>query len=193
MNTVPNAAIYCRLSRDDNNKNDVSMSIANQKAILTNYVNEKGWKIYDTYIDDGISGTTFDRPRFKDMIKDIELGLINIVITKDLSRLGRNYIETGQYTDFYFPNNNVRYIALNDGIDTFHDDNDIAPFKNILNEMFSLRMEALVIQYSPRIYNKSVSPVLSVRPQSAVLLSRFCQSAGEAFHGQGFPDCGTGG
>lgn len=137
MNTVPNAAIYCRLSRDDNNKNDVSMSIANQKAILTNYVNEKGWKIYDTYIDDGISGTTFDRPRFKDMIRDIESGLINIVITKDLSRLGRNYIETGQYTDFYFPNNNVRYIALNDGIDTFHDDNDIAPFKNILNEMYA--------------------------------------------------------
>ena len=136
MNTVPNAAIYCRLSRDDNNKNDVSMSIANQKAILTNYVNEKGWKIYDTYIDDGISGTTFDRPRFKDMIRDIESGLINIVITKDLSRLGRNYIETGQYTDFYFPNNNVRYIALNDGIDTFHDNNDIAPFKNILNNLF---------------------------------------------------------
>lgn len=79
----------------------------------------------------------FDRPRFKDMIRDIELGLINIVITKDLSRLGRNYIETGQYTDFYFPNNNVRYIALNDGIDTFHDDNDIAPFKNILNEMYA--------------------------------------------------------
>lgn len=87
--------------------------------------------------DDGISGTTFDRPRFKDMIKDIESGLINIVITKDLSRLGRNYVETGQYTDFFFPNNNVRYIALNDGIDTSHDDNDIAPFKNILNEMYA--------------------------------------------------------
>ena len=72
------------------------------------------------------------------MIRDIELGLINIVITKDLSRLGRNYIETGQYTDFYFPNNNVRYIALNDGIDNFHDDNDIAPFKNILKNISCL-------------------------------------------------------
>lgn len=111
----------------------------------------------------------------------------------DMSRLGRDYLQVGMYTEIFFPEHDVHFIAVNDGVDSNQEDNEFTPFRNIINEMFSLRMEALVIQYSPRIYNKSVSPVLSVRPQSAVLLSRFCQSAGEAFHGQGFPDCGTGG
>ena len=185
--------IYCRLSKDDGTDNE-SASIATQKSILTDYVKKQGWHIAKTYVDDGYSGTNFQRPSFQNMIKDIESGLINCVITKDLSRLGRNYLDCGLYLEVFFPEHNVRYIAVNDGVDTLNKSAmDITPFRNILNEMFSLRMEALVIQYSPRIYNKSVSPVLSVRPQSAVLLSRFCQSAGEAFHGQGFPDCGTGG
>ena len=127
--------IYCRLSRDDNNGNSESMSIANQKQMLAAYVEERRWTLQETYIDDGYSGTTFDRPDFKRMISDIENGRINMVITKDLSRLGRNYITTGQYTDFFFPQNGVRYIAINDNVDTINDDNDIAPFKNILNEM----------------------------------------------------------
>ena len=113
------------------------MSIYNQVSLLKSYVSEKSWNVYNVYIDDGISGTTFNRPQFKKMIEDIEDGNINCVLTKDLSRLGRNYVETGQYTDFFFPNHNVRYIAINDGIDTAKEDNDIAPFKNILNEMYA--------------------------------------------------------
>ena len=132
-----NVGIYCRLSRDDNNGNSESMSIANQKQMLTAYVNERGWTIQEIYIDDGYSGTTFDRPDFQRMISDIQNGRINMVLTKDLSRLGRNYVMTGQYTDFFFPQNNVRYIAVNDNVDTLNDDNDIAPFKNILNEMYA--------------------------------------------------------
>jgi len=130
-------AIYLRLSRDDNNSNLESMSISNQRDYLVSYAEERGWKIYDIYVDDGYSGTTFERPGFKRMIADIEAGHINCVLTKDLSRLGRNYVETGQYTEFFFPKHGVRYIAINDNVDTAHDDNDIAPFKNILNEMYA--------------------------------------------------------
>lgn len=129
-----NAALYCRLSRDDNNGTSESVSIQSQKEMLTVYAEEKGYNIVDVYIDDGYSGTNFDRPNWKRMIVDIEIGKINMVITKDLSRLGRNYIITGQYTDFYFPENGVRYVAINDGYDSCLEDNDIAPFKNILKD-----------------------------------------------------------
>lgn len=131
-----NVGIYCRLSRDDNNGSE-SMSISNQRDMLLSYASERGWDIKDVYIDDGISGTTFERPDFKRMVQDIESGRINCVITKDLSRLGRNYVMTGQYTDFFFPQHNVRYIAINDNYDSLNVDNDIAPFKNILNEMYA--------------------------------------------------------
>jgi DNA invertase Pin-like site-specific DNA recombinase len=93
--------------------------------------------LYLTCSDDGISGTTFERTGFKRMLDDVEAGKINMVITKDLSRLGRDYLKTGYYTEVFFPENDVRYIALNDGIDTLNSDNDIAPFKNILNEMYA--------------------------------------------------------
>ena len=131
-----NAAIYCRLSKDDESHGD-SLSIVTQKEMLTKYVTERGWRVHNYYIDDGISGTTFERSGFKQMIEDIEDGKINLVITKDLSRLGRDYLKTGYYTECYFPENDVRYIAVNDGIDTINSDNDIAPFKNILNEMYA--------------------------------------------------------
>ena len=105
-----------------------------------------------------------------------------------------NYLDCGLYLEVFFPEHNVRYIAVNDGVDTLNKSAmDITPFRNILNEMFSLRMEADVIQYSLQTCSKSVSLVLSVRPQSAVRLSQFYQSDGEAFPGQGFPDCGTAG
>ena len=112
------------------------MSIGNQRALLTEYVEKQGWEVVDTYIDDGFSGTNFDRPGFQRMIADIEKGRINLVITKDLSRLGRNYIMCGQYTEIYFPERHVRYIALNDGVDTLNQTSsmDITPFKHILNE-----------------------------------------------------------
>ena len=128
--------IYCRLSRDDNNGNLESMSIANQKQILSDYVKEKGWNLRDIYIDDGYSGTTFDRPDFKRMIQDVERSKIDCIITKDLSRLGRNYVQTGYYTEEYFLEKKVRYIAINDSIDTMQASNDIAPFQNILNEWY---------------------------------------------------------
>ena len=129
--------IYIRLSRDDGNLE--SDSIVSQRSLLNQYVNENNYKIIEEYVDDGFTGTNFDRPAFKKMIKDIELGKINMIITKDMSRLGRDYIGTGELIEKYFPNNNIRYIAINDGIDTFIDNtnNDIAPFKAIMNDMYA--------------------------------------------------------
>ena len=187
-----NTALYMRLSRDDENYGD-SVSIETQRTILQQYAKEHGLSVYGEYVDDGWSGTNFERPSFQRMMDDVETGKVNCIITKDLSRFGREHVMMDYYLEFVFPEKQIRYIAVAENEDTEKGLSDFVPFKNLFNEMFSLRMEALVIQYSPRIYNKSVSPVLSVRPQSAVLLSRFCQSAGEAFHGQGFPDCGTGG
>lgn len=137
MQNIHRVGIYLRLSRDDGNSNAESMSIVTQKRMLTDYVKERGWDLAETYIDDGYSGTTFDRPAFQRMLKDIEHGYIDCVITKDLSRLGRNYAKTGYYTEEYFLEHGVRYIAVNDNVDTMKDDNDIAPFKNILNEMYA--------------------------------------------------------
>ena len=131
-----NAAIYCRLSRDDETHGD-SSSIQTQKAMLSKYASDNGWRIADYYVDDGISGTTFERRDFQRLLGDIDDGKVNMVLTKDLSRLGRDYLKTGYYTEVYFPENDVRYIAVNDGIDTLKQDNDIAPFKNILNEMYA--------------------------------------------------------
>ncbi len=129
--------IYCRLSRDDNNGNLESMSIANQRQMLTDYVKEKGWCLCEIYLDDGYSGTNFDRPDFKRMLKVIENGKIDCVITKDLSRLGRNYSKVGYYTEEYFVDHDIRYIAVNDGFDSLREEeNEIAPFKNVLNEWY---------------------------------------------------------
>ena len=131
-----NAALYCRLSKEDEQAGE-SVSIETQRMVLTNFCFEHGFNIYDIYIDDGFSGLNYDRPAFTQLLQDIEKGRVNLVITKDLSRLGRDYIQTGYYTDIYFSQKNVRYIAVNDGIDTSKDDNDIAPFKNILNDMYA--------------------------------------------------------
>lgn len=129
-------AIYCRLSLDDGSEGD-SSSIQTQKIMLEKYTNEHRLVIHDYYVDDGYFGLNYDRPAFKRMLDDIDKGIINVVITKDLSRLGRDYIQTGYYTDIYFNDKNVRYIAVNDNIDTLNDNNDIAPFKNILNDMYA--------------------------------------------------------
>lgn len=132
-------ALYIRLSREDEDKNTSSESIKNQISLLSQYAKENNLIVYDTYIDDGYSGTTFDRPAFNRMIKDIEDKKINMVITKDMSRLGRDYIETGNLVEKYFPSNNIRYIAVTDNIDTYLDNanNDIAPFKAIMNDMYA--------------------------------------------------------
>ena len=129
-------AIYCRLSKDDEQIGD-SVSIETQKMLLSGYCINQNFEIIDIYIDDGFSGLNFNRPSFRKMINDIEAGKIDIVITKDLSRLGRDYIQTGYYIDVYFSTKHIRYIAVNDGIDTLLENNDIAPFKNILNDMYA--------------------------------------------------------
>ena len=130
------AALYCRLSQDDGLVGD-SSSIQTQKMMLEKYANDNGIIIVDYYIDDGYSGTNFDRPAFPRMIADIDDEKVNMVITKDLSRLGRDYVRTGYYIDFYFKDKDIRYIAINDNVDTLYENNDIAPFKNILNEMYA--------------------------------------------------------
>ena len=107
------AGIYCRLSSDDGTIGD-SSSIQTQKLMLEKYCKEQGFTIYDYYVDDGFSGLNFNRHSFQRLLTDIELCKINLVITKDLSRLGRDYIQTGYYTEVYFQSKGVRYIALND-------------------------------------------------------------------------------
>lgn len=102
--------------------------------MLTKYCEEQGWNDYSVYCDDGVSGTTFDRPGVSKLIEDAKEGLINLILVKDLSRFGRNYIQVGQFTDYLFPMIGCRFIALNDGVDTIHSDNDIMPFRNLFNE-----------------------------------------------------------
>ena len=131
-----NAALYLRLSRDDGGDAE-SNSIGNQRAILQRYAEQSGFVVSGEYIDDGISGTTFERPSFKRMIGDIDDGKIGIVLCKDLSRLGRNNALVAYYTEIFFIENNVRFIALNDGIDTFKGDNEIMPFKSVINEYYA--------------------------------------------------------
>lgn len=131
---IYNTALYLRLSRDDELQGE-SGSISTQRQMLTQYCRDNGLRVYDEYVDDGYSGTNYDRPAFQRMLDDIEDGKINCVIVKDLSRLGRNYVLTGQYTDFYFPSHNVRFIAIADGVDSNKGESEIAPFLNILNEM----------------------------------------------------------
>ena len=142
MNNIDyKVGIYIRLSKEDEEKEKYSESesIQNQRVLLMQYIKENKLNFVSEYVDDGVSGTSFDRPGFNKMIEDIENGKINMVITKDLSRLGRDYVQTGLYTETYFPEHNVRYIAILDNIDTGLDsaNNDIAPFKSILNEMYA--------------------------------------------------------
>ena len=130
-------ALYCRISLDDGSQNE-SMSISNQKFLLKDYAEKNGMPRYEYYVDDGYTGRNFNRPSFKRLIADIEAGKVGCVITKDLSRLGRNYIEAGSYIEIFFPKHNVRYIAVTDGVDSLtRQEMDITPFKNILNDMYS--------------------------------------------------------
>lgn len=142
-NDIWNVGIYTRLSREDekdNKFNKQSESIENQIKFLKSYVNSQNWNIVKIYTDDGYSGTNFDRPDFKNMISDIENNTINMVVTKDLSRLGRDYIDTGYYIEKYFPSRNIRYIAVTDNVDTYdmsNTNNDVTPFKAVVNDMYA--------------------------------------------------------
>ena len=133
--------LYIRLSESDEDKTyeSESESIINQRNLLMDYVKENGFTLVDEYVDDGFTGTNFDRPSFQRLLKDIESGRINCVITKDLSRLGRDYIQCGYYVEQYFPQKKIRYISILDQVDTFLEsaNNDIAPFKALFNDMTS--------------------------------------------------------
>lgn len=131
-------ALYIRLSKEDESEGP-SQSVTNQKSLLEEFTQKHRLQVYDTYIDDGWSGTSFDRPAFQRMVADIESKKVNMVITKDLSRLGRDYIMTGHYMERYFPEHRVRYISLLDGIDTGVESsaNDITPFRAIMNDMYA--------------------------------------------------------
>ena len=129
-------ALYCRLSQDDMLQGE-SNSITNQKAILKKYAEDNGFSNPVFYVDDGVSGTTFERDGFKAMMADVEAGKVGTVITKDLSRLGRDYLKTGEYIEIVFPDYDVRYIAINDGVDTLKSENELMAFKNIFNDWYA--------------------------------------------------------
>lgn len=131
--------MYMRLSKDDERSGE-SLSIENQRKILTEYITQQGWTLYDEYVDDGISGTTFDRPGVQRLLDDAKTGRINLILCKDLSRFGRNYIQVGQYTDYIFPMYNIRFIALTDNVDTANSASsgmDMMPIMNVFNEWHS--------------------------------------------------------
>ena len=137
QNIQKTTALYCRLSLEDGRENE-SMSISNQKLMLKDFAEKNGMFRYEYYVDDGYTGRNFNSTAFQRMIADIEAGKIDCVITKDLSRLGRNYIEAGSYIEIFFPKHHVRYIAITDGVDSLtRQEMDITPFKNILNDMYS--------------------------------------------------------
>lgn len=128
--------MYLRLSRDDERAGE-SLSIENQRKILTSYINENGWTLYDTYIDDGYSGTDFSRPGVQRLLEDAKNGVINLILVKDMSRFGRNYIMVGQYVDYIFPSYGIRFIALTDNVDTLNSNSasmDMLPIMNVFNE-----------------------------------------------------------
>ena len=135
-NQIGITALYCRLSRDDGTESE-SNSIGNQKKLLSQKAKEMGLTDTKYYVDDGYTGTNFNRPGFQQLIDDIEIGLVSAVMVKDLSRLGRDYVSVGSYTDSYFPEHNIRFIVVNDAIDSDEGESEIAPFKNILNEMYA--------------------------------------------------------
>ena len=175
--------IYARLSRDDERAGE-SVSIENQKEMLARYVREQGWTLYDYYCDDGVSGTTFDRPGFNRLVQDATDHKINLVLTKDLSRLGRDYIEAGKYTDFIFPSLGCRFIALNDGVDTIRKNNEmLVILKNVMNDLYardtSNKIKAVKLStfkagkyvgcYAPLGYRKSAADkhILEIDPVTA--------------------------
>ncbi|MBQ6755948.1 MAG: recombinase family protein [Oscillospiraceae bacterium] len=129
-------ALYCRLSRDDGQEGD-SNSVANQKRMLSKYAKENGFSNTRYYVDDGYTGTNFRRPSFQKLLEDIEMGYVSTIIVKDMSRLGRDYLQVGYYTDTYFPEHSIPFIAVNDMVDSEEGENELAPFRNVMNEMYA--------------------------------------------------------
>ena len=130
-------ALYCRVSRDDGTEKE-SNSITNQKRMLSKYAKTNGFKNIKVYEDDGFTGTNFNRPDMQRLLDDVEMGYISTIIVKDMSRFGREYLQVGYYTEHYFPEKNVRFIAVNDGVDSANEeDNDFTPLRNFMNELYA--------------------------------------------------------
>lgn len=156
-------AVYIRLSNDDGDKEE-SNSVVNQKKLLTDFVNQKDdLTLYDTYVDDGYTGTNFKRPSFEKMIKDIEKGCIACVVVKDLSRFGRDYIETGRYLERFFPEHGIRFISITDNIDSAKQAYDmLLPIKNIFNEQYS------------RDISRKIHAAIKTKQKSGDFIGSFC-------------------
>ena len=151
------AGLYYRLSQEDERQGE-SVSIENQRTMLRKYAEEHGFEIHDEYIDDGISGTTFQRPEVQRLLDDAKTGVINTIIVKDLSRFGRNYIEVGQYVDYVFPAFGIRFIAIQDNVDTENRDSgamEMMPIMNVFNEWHAAGMR----QTPARRYARSGVPM----------------------------------
>ena len=170
-NQQPITALYPRLSHEDELQGE-SNSISNQKRILETYAKQNGFSNLRWYTDDGYSGANFQRPGFQAMLADIEAGKVGTVIVKDMSRLGRNYLQVGMYTEMIFPQKGVRFIAINDGVDSAQGDNDFAPLRNIFNEW-------LVRDTSKKINNSTFLRRSILRHSAALylLLFELCHSA----------------
>ena len=185
------AALYMRLSKDDGGAE--SSSIQSQRSLLLSYAGEHGFSVYNEYVDDGWSGTNFDRPEFLHMLSDIEAGQVNLVLVKDLSRLGRDYIGTGRYTEIYFPSKGVRCIAVNDGYDSLGGDSDLIPFKHVMNEMYARDISrkirsALAVRMGEGVYIGNFAPYgyqkdparrgrLEPDPEAAAVVQRIFEAA----------------
>ena len=150
-------ALYCRLSRDDGTDND-SNSITNQKKLLQKYAKEYGFGNTRYYVDDGYTGTNFNRPGFQKLLEDMDMGYVTTLIVKDMSRLGRDYLQVGYYTDTYFPDRNIRFIAVNDCVDSADGENELAPFRNVMNEMYA-RDISRKVQSSHRLRGNAGEPL----------------------------------
>jgi len=151
------AALYCRLSRDDEQEGE-SNSIANQKKLLQKVASEYGYTKTAFFVDDGVSGTTFEREGFRKMEQAILDGLVAAVFVKDMSRLGRDYLKCGYYTDSFFPDNGVRFVAINDSVDSAEGDNEFTPFRNIMNEWYA-RDASRKVRMAHRIRGNSGEPL----------------------------------
>ena len=132
-----NATLYLRLSRDDGDKEE-SNSITGQRELLRDFIRTRPeLREYAVRIDDGFTGSNFERPSFKKMLEDVKAGRTNCIIVKDMSRLGRDYLGVGYYTDTFFPEHNILFIAVNDCVDSDDGENELAPFRNVMNEMYA--------------------------------------------------------
>ena len=135
-NPVGITALYCRLSRDDGTDKE-SNSIENQKKLLTSYAKDHGFENIRIYVDDGYTGTNFNRPDIQRLMQDIEDGFVSTLIVKDMSRLGREYLQVGYYTEQFFPEHDVRFIAVNDNVDSANGEDDFVPIRNVFNELYA--------------------------------------------------------